>query len=369
MPSSTSPLRKTGRRLSGARRLPLSDDTTSDDGSDTSRSSTPAQPEAHCQDVRLRLQVSNKGKHRKRKGMGLTSKPSRVERGNDVFDYEQKFAEDDPFKEMGPMARVWKTFLEEYAKFDSDRVEDWRDALDVLLVFAGLFSAVVSTFVTQTSPNLQVDYNQVTAYIVYDMLRLQQVMMDGLPSSSVTSSGITPTSPVNASRTDAWVNVLWFTSLALSLTTALMAVLVKQWIHQYMAVPSGTPCDRSRIRQFRFENIDAWHVPLIIGILPVLMHVALGVFFFGLVIHVRALSTPGAVLVGVIGFIAFVAYFGTTLLPLFKPDCPYKTYLTLYSYSISAYLCVSARRSHLRVWISSHLPAVRRYFVSQPAGT
>ncbi len=33
------------------------------------------------------------------------------------------------------MARVWKTFLEEYAKFDADRVEDWRDALDVLLVF------------------------------------------------------------------------------------------------------------------------------------------------------------------------------------------------------------------------------------------
>ncbi|KAF9031943.1 hypothetical protein BDZ89DRAFT_1111610 [Hymenopellis radicata] len=107
-----------------------------------------------------------------------------------------------------------------------------------------------------------------------------------------------------------------------------MAVLVKQWIHQYMTVPSGTPCDRSRIRQF---------------------------------------STSGAVLVGVIGFVAFVAYFGTTLLPLFKPDCPYKTYLTLYSYSISAYLCMSARRSHLRVWIRSHVHAIRRYFVSQPA--
>ncbi|KAF9031944.1 hypothetical protein BDZ89DRAFT_601670 [Hymenopellis radicata] len=183
MSSSTSPHRKTmkGPRPSGARRLPLSDDTNSDDSSDTSRSSTPAQPEAHSQNVHLPLQVSNKRKHRKRKGMGLNSRPSRVERGNDAFDYEQKFAEDDPFKEMGPMARVWKTFLEEYAKFDSDRVEDWRDALDVLLVFAGLFSAVVSTFVTQTSPNLQVDYNQVTAYLVYDMLRLQQAMMDGLP--------------------------------------------------------------------------------------------------------------------------------------------------------------------------------------------
>ncbi|KAF8901272.1 hypothetical protein CPB85DRAFT_1173921, partial [Mucidula mucida] len=78
-----------------------------------------------------------------------------------------------------------------------------------------------------------------------------------------------------------------------------------------------------------------WHVPLIIGLLPVLMHVALGVFFCGLVLHVRSLSTPGAALVSVIAFIAFIAYFGMTLLPILKPDCPYKTYLTLYSYSIS----------------------------------
>ncbi|KAF8888426.1 hypothetical protein CPB85DRAFT_1485403 [Mucidula mucida] len=282
MSSSTTSRRKTmkGPRISSARRPSLSDDSSSDDGSETNRSSTSTHLKAYSEDVHLPVpQVSNKRKYRRRKALGLNSRHLRADRGNDAFDYEQKFPEDDPYKEMGPMARVWKTFLEEYAKFDSERVEDWRDALDVLLVFAGLFSAVVSTFVTQTSPNLQVDYNQVTAYIVYDMLRLQRAMMDGLPSDSITSSGITPTSPVHASRTDAWVNVLWFTSLALSLTTALMAVLVKQWIHQYMAVPSGTPCDRSRIRQFRFENIDAWHVPLIIGILPVLMHVALGVFF------------------------------------------------------------------------------------------
>ncbi len=46
-----------------------------------------------------------------------------------------KFLEDEKFKEVGPMARVWKTFLEEYSEFDSDMVKDWRDALDMLLVF------------------------------------------------------------------------------------------------------------------------------------------------------------------------------------------------------------------------------------------
>ncbi|KAF9024371.1 hypothetical protein BDZ89DRAFT_125488 [Hymenopellis radicata] len=339
------------------------DDSSSNGSRD--RNDGQSKPPDSIRNVRIPAQPASKRRSRKRKLAGFKGGHSRVERGTDAFDYEQKFSEDEPFKEMGPMARVWKTFLEEYAKFDADRVEDWRDALDVLLVFAGLFSAVVSTFVTQTSPNLQVDYNQVSAYMMYEMLHLQRAMMDGLPASSVVSSNITPTSPVRPSRTDAWVNVLWYTSLALSLTTALMAVLMKQWIHQYMAVPSGTPRDRSRIRQFRFENIEKWHVPLIIGLLPVLMHVALGVFFFGLILHVRSLNTPGAALVSVIAFIAFVAYFGTTFLPILRPDCPYKTYLTLYSYSISASLCTMSRQNRLCLWITRHLRAIRWSFPGQ----
>ena len=57
---------------------------------------------------------------------------------NDPFDYEQKYAEDEEFKEMGPMARVWRVFLDECGAFDAEMVEDWRDALDVLLVFVSL---------------------------------------------------------------------------------------------------------------------------------------------------------------------------------------------------------------------------------------
>ncbi len=62
-----------------------------------------------------------------------------------MFDYEQKFVEDNLFKEMGPMARVWKTFLEEYTKFDSNRIEDWQDVLDVLLVFVRLHYTAIQT--------------------------------------------------------------------------------------------------------------------------------------------------------------------------------------------------------------------------------
>lgn len=63
------------------------------------------------------------------------SSHSRINKGTDMFDHERKYAEDEKFQEMGPMARVWKVLLEEYAKLDGDKVEDWRDGLDVLLVF------------------------------------------------------------------------------------------------------------------------------------------------------------------------------------------------------------------------------------------
>lgn len=36
---------------------------------------------------------------------------------------------------MGETARMWKTYLAESAKVDADKVANWTDALDVLLVF------------------------------------------------------------------------------------------------------------------------------------------------------------------------------------------------------------------------------------------
>ncbi|PBK80764.1 hypothetical protein ARMGADRAFT_1091924 [Armillaria gallica] len=94
--------------------------------------------------------------------------------GNDTFDYEQRFPEDKQYEELGPLARVWRTYLAECAGFDAEMLEGWRDGLDVLLVFAGLFSAVVTTFVIQTSQNLQINYGQVTAMLLFELTDVQR---------------------------------------------------------------------------------------------------------------------------------------------------------------------------------------------------
>ncbi|KAK0457179.1 uncharacterized protein EV420DRAFT_1215411, partial [Desarmillaria tabescens] len=199
-------------------------------------------------------------------------------------DYEQKFPEDKRYEELGPIARVWRTYLEECARFDTEMAEGWRDGLDVLLVFAGLFSAVVTTFVAQTSQSLQVDYGQVTASLLFELIDVQRAAANGSSVNNVPRSGLTPFSEFHPTISDSLVNGLWFTSLSFSLTTALFAVLTKQWIHQYMVVPSGTPRDRCRVRQFRFMGTQQWGVGFIIGLLPVLMSASLCIFLVGLVI-------------------------------------------------------------------------------------
>ncbi|KAK0476204.1 hypothetical protein IW261DRAFT_1289003, partial [Armillaria novae-zelandiae] len=199
-------------------------------------------------------------------------------------DYEDKYPEDPIYEETAPTARVWRTYLDESQKSDADRVGDWRETVDVLLVFAGLFSAVVSAFAAQFSQNLQPDYNQISASLLFELVSIQQAISNGTSVNLPLSSVVNPTANFTPATSIAWVNGLWFTSLSLSLSAALISVLVKQWLHHYMILPSGTPRERSRIRQYRYMGLHKWQVPLIIGLLPMFMHLALAFFFVGLVV-------------------------------------------------------------------------------------
>ncbi|KAJ6540736.1 hypothetical protein B0H19DRAFT_873110, partial [Mycena capillaripes] len=128
-----------------------------------------------------------------------------------------------------------------------------------------------------------------------------------------------------AARTDIWVNGLWFTSLALSLTTALLAVLAKQWLRQYSAFITGSARERALIRQFRYASFDKWGVQFIIGLLPTVLHLSLFLFMAGLVVFLYALNHVMALVVACIGGFLFGAYMMTNVLPILAIGCPYRT--------------------------------------------
>ncbi|KAK0442855.1 hypothetical protein EV421DRAFT_550850 [Armillaria borealis] len=256
---------------------------------------------------------------------GLKRSNTTVNKGYDTYNYEQKYPEDAIYEETAQTARVWRTYEDESRNHDANMVEESRDNVDVLLVFAGLFSAVVTTFVAQTSQSLQPDYAAMSASLLYESVLIQRAIANGSSVNSITPSPLNPSITFVPAITDVWVNGLWFTSLFLSLTTALVAVLVKQWLHHYVALPSGTPRDRSFTRQFRYAGFQKWHVRVIIGLLPVLMHLALAIFLSGLVIFLHPLRVAMSWIMCAATAIVYAVYVLAAILPLIYPQCPYRT--------------------------------------------
>lgn len=89
-------------------------------------------------------------------------------------DYEKLYPADEYGLEMGPEARVWQVYLDKSDVYDKELVDGWQETLNVLLTFvcilvipailyfdisrqAGLFSAVVTTFIVPAIQNLQPD--------------------------------------------------------------------------------------------------------------------------------------------------------------------------------------------------------------------
>ncbi|PBK93068.1 hypothetical protein ARMGADRAFT_881862, partial [Armillaria gallica] len=205
--------------------------------------------------------------------------------------YEDRFPEDPMYEETAPNARVWKTLQEESAVHDVKMVEESRDNIDLLLVFAGLFSAIVTTFVVQTSQSLQADYVQVSASLLFELVLVQRAIANGSPVNTIPVSSLNPQTAFVPAATDVWVNGLWFASLFLSLTTALVAVLLKQWLHHCVALPfrTVTPREQCLARQYRYLGLQKWRVEFIAGLLPILMHLALALFFIGLSLFLHPL--------------------------------------------------------------------------------
>ncbi|KIY63953.1 hypothetical protein CYLTODRAFT_328440, partial [Cylindrobasidium torrendii FP15055 ss-10] len=195
-------------------------------------------------------------------------------------DYTKKYPRDKRYEELHDNARVWLTYNDEAAIFDTEMVGEAADSLDILLVFAGLFAAVLTTFVAQTSQSLSPDNAAITVSLLVELVAVQRAAITGSSLSDIKVADVAPA----IARSDVWVNALWFTSLALSLASALLAVLSKQWLRQYVSFISGTPRERALIRQFRYDGMEKYAVRTIVGLLPTLLHLALGLFLIGLVV-------------------------------------------------------------------------------------
>ncbi|KAH9991404.1 hypothetical protein BJV77DRAFT_946490 [Russula vinacea] len=174
---------------------------------------------------------------------------------------------------------MWILSVSHADKHDAAMVERWKDDMDGILVYTGVFSATVAAFLIESYKYLKPDPTDVSSTL------LRQVTQE--------LAGISSGDRVTAPTLDVFkppryainVNILWFSSLCMSLSCGLGATLVQQWVRRYFRLTqrSETPIHRVRIRTFLFAGIKEFQVRLVVENISLLLHAAILLFFAGLV--------------------------------------------------------------------------------------
>jgi hypothetical protein len=142
-----------------------------------------------------------------------------------------------------------------------------------------------------------------------------------------------PFSPPNYA---VWVNALWFLSLTISLTCALLATFLQQWARRFLKVTHSrySPHKRARIRAFFAEGVEKCLLPWAVETLPTLLHISLFLFFAGLVVFLWNVNLTIFKLVLSWVAVCTALYGCFTLMPFFRHDSPYYTSLSSSAWSI-----------------------------------
>ncbi|CAE6540195.1 unnamed protein product [Rhizoctonia solani] len=238
-----------------------------------------------------------------------------------------RLAADPLGQELRPQASIWKMYVEEATKQDTELVDVQNKNLDLMLLFAALFSAILTAFLIESTNMLRQDPVGESASLLLFIAQSQRRIELGTPAEVINPIESGKFSPTPIAR---FINGLWFTALVLSLSAALIAMLAKEWLASYLATSVRPTYERSLARQEQFDGLIAWHTLTIISFLPSLLHLSLLLFSLGLVVYLWALDTGIAVVVAIITGLTVVFYLATLVCGVAFDPCPFVTQLSKY---------------------------------------
>ncbi|KAF8269495.1 hypothetical protein EI94DRAFT_1681797, partial [Lactarius quietus] len=241
---------------------------------------------------------------------------------------------------------LWSLYGKEAKAHDEAHFLSLASDMDGVLLFAGLFSAVVTSFLVQTLPNLQVNPMDQLSVVILDQISQQIASITLQVSTPSTVPPSTPTvspiaqqfpNPITSMPpyplfkpyfADIRVNAFWLVGLICSLSAALLALFVQRWIRSYMLVFQryDHPLKRARYRQFFFEGDKGMRN--LAEAVPRLIHVSLFLFFFGLGDSMLNTNTTIGTMAVIIIILCggFYAYSVST--QLWHSQSPYQTPIT-----------------------------------------
>ncbi|KAF8798269.1 hypothetical protein BYT27DRAFT_7264860 [Phlegmacium glaucopus] len=228
--------------------------------------------------------------------------------------------------------KLWSIYNEEAESYDRALMETWKDDMDSIIIFAGLFSAVLTAFLVDASNNLKPDpTEQTNALLSQTVVLLAQISQQLGPNGSQTI--ISPLQSLEQfvlNPSDLRVNIFWYMSLGFSITAALGATLVQQWVRDYLQLfqrLSGS-LERSRMRQYLFHGLSTNHMSLIVECIPTFIHISLFLFFIGLAENLFATNHAVAITTTIIMGFCAIFYISCSVFPILYPQTPLHTPLS-----------------------------------------
>ncbi|KAJ7109776.1 hypothetical protein C8R44DRAFT_712229 [Mycena epipterygia] len=237
-------------------------------------------------------------------------------------------------RDIDPSEKMWSVYMNQVEKHNRILVECWKADMNSILIFAGLFSASLTTFLIesyQTFSPPNPDPNQATLTLVFQLSQIILAQSNG-SNFTVPSPLLSPSSPPPFEPTTSALicNLLWFLSLGFSLTCALSATLVDQWARDYILATESRPSlhKQARISAYLHRGLRRFQMNTVVEAIPTLLHVSLLLFFAGLVEFLRPINAIISNLM--LGMLLFCGslYTLVTFLPILYSNCPYHTPLS-----------------------------------------
>ena len=185
----------------------------------------------------------------------------------------------------------------------------------------------MASLIAISYPTLQQDPNATTQSL---LSQISQQLSNANSNGSFPVANPSTQSPFSPSTLAVFVNAVWFLSLVLSLTCALMATLLQQWARRYLQTiqRNHAPHVHAHIREYFFQGAHKFSIIGLVELLPSLLLISVFLFFAGLVgFAFQANHTVAYITLALVAF-CLLAYIVLTITPLISPDCPYYTPLT-----------------------------------------
>ncbi|KAG6812959.1 hypothetical protein H0H92_015078 [Tricholoma furcatifolium] len=211
-----------------------------------------------------------------------------------------------PHKEYnGEADKFWSFYVTEADLYDSNRIGTWKSDLKNTLIF---------------------DPADVTNHLLTQLLAAQQSGATNTNSSVPLPSSV-PVFPFKPSGSAIAVNILWFTSLVVTLGAALLCILFLQAVQHFSrrVQQQAEPLGRARVREFLSEGVQRWNVELLVNYIPTFLHVSLFLFFIGLIVFLADFCMSVATVVAVLVFALVIIYALATFAPLLDLASPFET--------------------------------------------